>query len=156
MAVNPSYSVCLLLIRAWLWADPSPGVPRKSLTALLHCQYLFFVYDASSYFGHIASNGRIGKWWNGKYLERNCCRLIREFYRYLPGNQENLSGNWRFKSKSPANTAPLLTHNGNRHTTVIPRLTKIIVPESHSLDETWFPAGFYRKSFNSFWMLPTI
>ena len=29
-------------------------------------------------------------------------------------------------------------------------------PESHSLAETWFPVGFYRKSFNSFWMLPTI
>jgi len=25
-----------------------------------------------------------------------------------------------------------------------------------SLAETWFPVGFYRKSFNSFWMLPTI
>jgi len=27
---------------------------------------------------------------------------------------------------------------------------------NHSLAETWFPAGFYRKPFNSFWMLPTI
>ena len=28
--------------------------------------------------------------------------------------------------------------------------------EDNSLAETWFPVGFYRKSFNSFWMLPTI
>jgi len=40
--------------------------------------------------------------------------------------------------------------------TVIPRLTKTIRYGSHSLAETWFPVGFYRKSFNSFWMLPTI
>ena len=40
--------------------------------------------------------------------------------------------------------------------TAIPRLTKIIRSGSHSLAETWFPVGFYRKSFNSFWMLPTI
>jgi len=31
MAVNPSYSVRLVLIWAWLWADPSPGVPRNQL-----------------------------------------------------------------------------------------------------------------------------
>jgi hypothetical protein len=31
----------------------------------------------------------------------------------------------------------------------------IRLPKS-SLAETWFPVGFYRKSFNSFWMLPTI
>ena len=46
--------------------------------------------------------------------------------------------------------------------TVIPRLTKIIrsgitfVSRNLLLAETWFPLGFYRKSFNSFWMLPTI
>ena len=28
--------------------------------------------------------------------------------------------------------------------------------EDDSLAETWFPVGFYRKSYNSFWMLPTI
>ena len=45
---------------------------------------------------------------------------------------------------------------------VIPRLTKIIrsgitfVRRNYSLAEKWFPVGFYRKSFNSFWMLPTI
>jgi len=128
MAVNPSYSVRLVLIRAWLWTDPSPGVPRKSITALLHCQYIyifFFVYDASSYLRHIAANGRIGKWWNVKYLERNWCRLIRELYRYLPGNQENLSGDWRFKSKTPGHTAQLLIHNGNRHSVCFPQCSVI-------------------------------
>ena len=46
--------------------------------------------------------------------------------------------------------------------TVIPRSTKIICFRNHirkpksALAETWFPIGFYRKSFNSFWMLPTI